>query len=132
MRAVRRGGAALAVLVLLVAAVYAAIELGVPVGGISRGDAIQRSVQEIPSTTTPVTEWAIVAPLGLFRGGASELAAPWKQVVWVVRLSGTYAPGSCGPAPAPGQQPHCPPDDHTATVMLDYRTGTFVMATLEP
>ena len=122
----------LGLVVLLAAIAYLAVELGVPVGGISRGDAVRASANALPSSTAPTVDWAIVAPLGLFRGGATDLAAPWDQIVWVVRLRGTYPPASCGGPALPGAPQRCPPDDHTATVMLDYRTGQFAMATIEP
>ena len=129
----RRRVAAVTVLVaVLLLATLAIVEAGVPVMGVSRGDAIATAERQVQSTDGASVQWAVVAPLVFFRGGASDLAAPWNEMVWAIRLKGTYPPGSCGPAPLPGQRPHCPPDNHTATVMLDYRTGRFVMARIEP
>jgi hypothetical protein len=123
-----RRAAVAAAAVVVISAGVAVIEFGVFLGGESRGDAIAAAESQIPSTTRQSVMWAVIAPLVLFRGGASEEAAPGKEIVWVVRLSGTYPPASCGPVPHPGQQVHCPPDAHTATVILDYLTGRFVMA----
>ena len=128
----RRVTIALGLVLLLALAALAAVEAGAPVGGISRGEAIDAAQRAVNSTAQTGVDWAFVAPLLFFRGGAGDEVAPPLEIVWAVRLRGTFPPASCGPVPQPGQKAHCPPPDHTATVMLDYRSGRFVMATIEP
>jgi len=82
------------------------------------------------SSTPPTVRWAIPGPLLFFRGGASDVVAPWNRFVWAVRLSGSFR-GSCGPVHVSDEPLRCPPE-HTATVMLDYVSGEFVMASIEP
>ena len=44
-------------------AVVALIEAGMPLGGISRADAVAAAERQVPSTAQQSASWALVAPL---------------------------------------------------------------------
>jgi hypothetical protein len=70
---------------------------------------------------------ATVGPIDRFDPGQAQF--PGDHLVWAVVVSGTFQ-GSCGPAPAPGTTPRpCPPPAKRATVVVDYFTGEFIVAT---
>ena len=52
-------------------------------------------------------------------------------VVWAVSLSGTFEPGSCGPAPVATEPPNpCPSPLHSARVLIDAETGEFLLTSV--
>jgi hypothetical protein len=60
----------------------------------------------------------------------SETSDP-TTVVWAVSLSGTFEPGSCGPAPATTETLNpCPSPLHSARVLIDATTGEFLLASV--
>ena len=65
-----------------------------------------------------------------FRGGATDAVAPGNKKVWAVSFSGTFQ-GSGGPA-CISRPCATPAFDHTITLILDYGTGAFIMASIEP
>jgi hypothetical protein len=65
-----------------------------------------------------------------FRGGATDAVSPGYRLSWAVTFRGTFS-GSCPPA-GPSGPSQCLPTDHTETVILDYRTGAFIMASITP
>ena len=71
-------------------------------------------------------------PFREFRGGATDAVARGDKRVWAVTFSGTFM-GSGGP-PCPSAEPCDRPitPDHVITVILDYSTGEFIMASVEP
>ena len=86
---------------------------------------------ELPSFNQPSVAWATPGLLAFFVDRPLGSMSQWQELVWAVRLNGTFKPASCGPAPPPGQPAHCPPDDHTATVVLDYRRGIPIFIKIE-
>jgi hypothetical protein len=67
-----------------------------------------------------------------FRGGATDAVAAGDTKVWAVTFSGTFQ--SSGGPPCPSAEP-CDPQrrfDHSITVILDYQSGQFIMASIEP
>jgi hypothetical protein len=127
---------AVAVAALLMTAVglFFAVEAGITLGGISRGQATALAVNhaETESSTAPRVLWAVPGIFGLFRGGATDEVSPWSRWVWAVRLAGTFL-GSCPPTGITnGQGPLRCSTDQMETVILDYRTGAFIMASIEP
>ena len=122
---------ALAVVFVVALALLVAVEAGVPVAGISHGDAIAVALAQarVGSSTPPQVAWAFPGLFGFFRGGSTDAVSPWSRRVWAVRLSGTYQ-GSCPPSGTRSQL-RCPVD-HTETVILDYVSGEFIMASIEP
>jgi hypothetical protein len=130
----RVGGLLIGVVVflILVAAWVGALELGLPVGGLSRDQAISLARRQIASTTPASVRVAVPGPFVLFRGGATDAVSPGYRLVWSIMFSGTYDAASCGPAPLAGGTPHCPPPNHAATVVVDYFNGAFIMETIGP
>ena len=102
---------------------------GVLTNGISRQDAITAARQNVSGQVSAVVS-ASSGPLGSFIGPGTLPEEPRDHLVWAVVFRGTFPPASCGPVPPPGQLPHCPPDAHTALVVLDYKTGEFILASL--
>jgi len=64
-----------------------------------------------------------------FAGGS--LAVDASHWVWSVIFSGTFQ-SSGGPAPMPGQSPRPLLYQHSVDVILDYRTGQFIQASVPP
>lgn len=98
-------------------------------GGISREEAIRVARREAPGQVSAVVS-ASYGPLGRFIGPGTLPGEPRERVVWAIVFRGTFPPVSCGPAPPPGQMAHCPPDAHTALVVLDYETGEFILGSV--
>lgn len=74
-------------------------------------------------TATRRSTFGAEAPMSQFAATGTE--------VWAVSLSGTFYPGSCGPAPMPPATPGpCPPAQTTALVLIDAATGAFIMASV--
>ena len=63
-----------------------------------------------------------------FAGGG--LAVTGDRWVWSVVFKGSFRPASNGPAPAPGQTRSPLPDQHSVLVIIDYRTGEFIQASI--
>lgn len=124
--------AAVGVVIVTLAACLIALELGMPLGGLSKDQAVRAASRQIPSTTPARLQMAIPGPLILLRGGQSDAVSPAYRLVWVITFKGTYDPASCGPFPESGSPPQCPSPDHTATVYVDYVNGGFIMATIGP
>jgi hypothetical protein len=124
--------AALGVVILIVVACLIALELGLPIGGLSRDQAIRAASRQIASTTPASVRMAIPGPLILLRAGEVDAVSPSYRMVWAITFNGTYEPASCGPFSITGSTQRCPPSDHTATVYVDYVNGTFIMATIGP
>ena len=93
-------------------------------GGLSKAQAYAAARAAYPDATGAVSGKA-----GQMRDfDTNQQVVPGDQWVWAVVVSGTF-PFSCGPAPLPGQtHPPCPPPGTTMTVILDYKTGTFLEA----
>jgi hypothetical protein len=125
---------------LLVAAVIAACNPGMGALGSDNGAAS-------PGSAGPITaEVAEKAALQFGGPGATVTAtrrstfgaeAPMSEVadagteVWVVSLSGTFYPGSCGPAPVPPATARpCPSPQTTARVLIDAATGAFILGSV--
>ncbi len=126
----RRLAVVVAAVLLLAAAWFAAVEVGLPAGGISRNDATALALRQVHSSTAPSLSWALPGLFAFFRDGATNAVSPWHRVVWAVRVTGTFQ-SSCGPASEPLIR-RCPSPDHTETVLLDYVSGEFIMASIEP
>jgi hypothetical protein len=129
--------ALLGLLLLVAIALLGAVELGVPIGGLSRSDAVALATtmvrpMELPSFNQPSVAWATPGLLAFFVDRPLGSVSQWQELVWAFRLQGTFNPASCGPATPPGQSDHCPPGDHTATVVLDYRRGIPIFIEIEP
>lgn len=127
-RIVRVGLGAMVGVSLLIGLCLMALEVGLPLGGLTRDQATSVAVHQLTSTTPASAQLAVPGPLVLFRDGAGAAAAPKYRMVWAITFSGTFPPASCGPPPPPGEQPHCPPPNHTETVVIDYFSGEFIMA----
>lgn len=134
---VRRAVALIGLLLVLGIALVGTVELGVPVDGLSRGEAITAAAtlirpMELLSFNEPSVSWATPGLLAFFVDQPFASVSQWQQLVWAVRFHGTFQAASCGPAPPPGQVKTCPPGDHTATVVLDYRRATPIFIKIEP
>lgn len=101
----------------------AAAACGFGSGGITRADAIAAAQREAPDSTGVVS--ASVGPISKFETG--QQVVPGSTKVWAVTLSGRF-PFSCGPAPAPGMTKECPAPATYETVLLDFRTGDFLLS----
>ena len=133
MRLMRRVGLVVGGVVAVAVLTTLAVEAGVPIGGISRSEAVAAATTrvKVESSTPPQLAWAVPGLFGFFRDGATDAVGPWSRPVWAIRLTGTFR-GSCGPASVLDEPLRCPGPDHTETVILDYRTGEFIMASIEP
>ena len=86
--------------------------------------AADRAIQSVGSSTavtvldTRLSTFGVEAP-------TSQVASPDTQV-WAVKLAGTFEPPSCGPA---GVQ-QCPPPHRTALVLINARTGDFILGSI--
>jgi hypothetical protein len=103
--------------------------------GISQAQAIEiaRQQAQAGSSTTVELKGVKAGPFRDFRGGASDAVAPGDTKVWAITFSGTFR-GSGGPPLCPSGEPCDRPIalDHTITVILDYSSGAFIMASVEP
>src|SRR5690349_17190467 len=117
----------IAAAVLVAAGCLGVLEAGIPLGGISRSQAIAIAENRGFLPSDRQLSWAIPGPFTVFQGGGTSEVVPPYHLVWAVTFSGTFAPASCGPF-VPGKAPQCPPPNHTETVVLDYFDGTFIMA----
>ena len=95
-----------------------------PPGGLSQSQAYAAARAASPDATGVVSGKA-----GQMRDfDTNQQVVPGDQWVWAVVVSGAF-PFSCGPAPLPGQtHAPCPPPGTSMTVILDYKTGTFLEA----
>jgi len=119
----------LSIVVLIATASFGALEAGVPIGGISRDQAIAIAARQGFVASGSQVGSALPGPLGMF--GTDVSSSPYR-LVWAVTFRGMFQAPSCGPyVPPPGKQ-HCPSPDHNATVILDYFTGDFVMGSITP
>ncbi len=125
-------GAVAGAIISVVAATVGILEAGLPVGGLSRNQAIAIADRQVYSEPGKQVRWAVPGPFGLFRDHATDAVSPPARLVWAVAFSGTFPPPSCGPFNPNGNPPHCPPPDHTETIILDYFTGQFIMGSLSP
>ena len=97
-----------------------------PGAGLTKAQAVAAAQKALPGSTGVVD--ARVGRMADFDPNQGFTAA--DRLVWAVVLSGSF-PGSCGPAPLPGATMHpCPPPARTATVILDFRTGEFLVASM--
>lgn len=93
-------------------------------GAVSREAAVDRAIRSVGSSTavtvldTRLSTFGVEAP-------TSELAPPGTPV-WAVTRAGTFEAPSCGPASAR----QCPPPNLTALVLIDARTGDFILASM--
>jgi len=125
-------GAVVAALVLLLMIGWVSVALvGVPLGGLSRGQATTTASRQVHSDTPAQALNAVPGLFWFFRGGATDAVSPGYRLSWAVTFRGTFS-GSCPPAGGPGSPSHCLPTDHTETVILDYMTGAFIMASITP
>jgi hypothetical protein len=115
-----------ALALLLVGLLVGAVVAGIPLGGISKGEATTLASQQVHSNSPPQFVGASPGLFWFFRGGATDAVGPGYTPVWAVSYRGTFI-GSC---PPPGG--HCPPPDHSEMVILDYRSGAFIMASITP
>ena len=92
-------------------------------GGITRADAIAAARLAVPDSTGVVS--ATAGPISEFETG--QQVVPGSTKVWAVTLAGQF-PFSCGPAPAPGTTKECPTPATSKTVLLDFRTGEFILS----
>jgi hypothetical protein len=123
----RHVAVAVVALALLLVGLWVGVAVaGVPFGGISKGEATTLASHQVQSDSTRQVVGAIPGFFWFFRGGATDAVAPGYTLVWAVTFRGTFR-GSCGP---PGAQ--CPPPDHSEMVILDYRSGAFIMASITP
>ncbi len=131
MKALRPAATVVGAVLAVALAWLVAAEADIPAGGLSREQATTLAFHQVQSDTPPESRLAVPGPFLLFRGGATDAVSPWYRMVWAITFSGTFQ-SSCGPAPLPGQTAHCPPPNHMETVVLDFRTGDFIMASIEP
>lgn len=83
-------------------------------------------------SSTPVELLGVKSgPFRDFRGGATDAVAPADSKVWAITFTGIFL--SSGGPPCPSGEP-CdrPGPNHTISVILNYRTGAFIMASIEP
>ena len=94
--------------------------------GLTREQAIATAQKAVPGSTGVVD--TRVGRMVDFEPSQSTTTP--DRMVWAVILAGSF-PGSCGPAPLPGDTMHpCPPPARTTTVILDFSTGEFLMASM--
>jgi hypothetical protein len=100
-----------------------------PAGGLTsdRAGAMAEPMAQSMSATPVVFVSAKPGQYRDFRGGG--LATDANRWVWAVAFNGTFH-SSGGPASAPGQTRSPLPDDHSVIVILDYRTGQFIQASI--
>jgi hypothetical protein len=121
--------AAVAVVLIVTIGLMIAVEVGAPLGGLTHGQASSAAREAIHAG--PVTERLALPGLFLFfRDGSNDAVSPWRRMVWAVSFTGTFPPASCGPVTS--QPHHCPPPDHTVTVIVDYASGEFIEANYGP
>jgi hypothetical protein len=102
--------------------------------GISESQAIEIARHQAQVMSSSTVEFVDVktGQFRDFRGGATDAVAPGGTKVWAVGYTGTFQ--SSGGPPCPSAEP-CDPQprfDHSITVILDYRSGRFIMASVEP
>ena len=102
--------------------------------GISQSQAIEiaRQQAQAASSTTVALMSVKTGPFRDFRGGTTDAVAPGDTEVWAIDFSGTFQ--SSGGPPCPSGEPCDRPAslDHRITVILDYSTGAFIMAGIDP
>ena len=100
--------------------------------GISESQAIETARHQAQAQSSSKVELLGVKSGSFrdFRGGATDAVAPGNKKVWAVSFSGTFQ-GSGGPA-CISRPCATPAFDHTITLILDYGTGAFIMASIEP
>lgn len=94
--------------ILIAGAGLITLELGLPLGGLSRDQAILAASRQITSTTPARVQMAIPGPFILLRRGQVDAVSPADRLVWAIAFNGTYAPASCGPFRPPGTNQQCP------------------------
>ena len=94
--------------------------------GLSRDAAIKAALRHQSSSTAVTVLSAQTGPMGRFVDSGTLPDQPRERAVWAVALSGTFQVG-CGPAPPPGQQPHCPEPATSELIVLDYASGEFIV-----
>jgi len=98
----------------------------------SQATEIARQQAQVQSSTTVELKQVKSGAFRDFRGGTTDAVAPGDTKVWAITFSGSFM-GSGGP-PCPSGEPcdRVPAFDHTITVILDYSSGAFIMASVEP
>jgi hypothetical protein len=92
-------------------------------GGLTRDQAVASAHRAYPFDA--VID-ATTGPIDRFEPGQARF--PGDHLVWAVVVRGTFQ-GACGPGPAPGTTPRpCPPPAKRATVVVDYFSGEFIVA----
>ncbi len=102
--------------------------------GISESQAIEvaRQQAQVQSSTTVGLMQVKAGKFRDFRGGSTDAVAPGDTKVWAITFSGTFM-GSGGPAcPSAEACDRTVTYNHTITVILDYSSGAFIMASVEP
>ena len=125
----KRTAVALVAVAVVVLSSLAAVEVGVPLGGLTHAQASAAARAAFPGG--PMTErWALPGPFMLFRGGSTDAISPGTRWVWAVNFRGTFR-GSCGP-PTIDVEPAVCQAGHTAMVVVDYVSGEFIQAEVGP
>jgi len=97
-----------------------------PASGISKPEAVARALQfaRKDSTVSPTTVSAVDGPyLAVAPPGAN---IPGDQWVWAITVSGSFPAPDC--AAFDPSTPQCLPNVATKLVVLDYATGSVVLA----
>jgi len=102
--------------------------------GISESHAIEAARQQaqVQSSSTVKLVSVRSGPFRDFRGGATDAVAPGDTKVWAIEFSGTFLSSGGPPCPSAEACDRLPLTDHTITVILDYSSGAFIMASIEP
>src|SRR3989442_9271618 len=110
----------LTVVVLLATASFGALEAGVPIGGISRDQAIAIAARQGFVASGSQVGSALPGPLMMF--GTDVSSSPYR-LVWAVTFPPTVPAPSWGPHAPPPRQQHCPSPHPNPPLSLDYFTG---------
>jgi hypothetical protein len=107
-----------------------AVAPSLPADGLTSARAIEMAQPTAQSMSTTPVEF-MSEKTGQYRDFAGGgLAVTGDRWVWSVVFKGSFRPASNGPAPAPGQTRSPLPDQHSVLVIIDYRTGEFIQASI--
>lgn len=94
---------------------------------VTRETAVATAIGSSGSTTLVSVISATLTTYGA--ASPNGRVVPADTQVWAIRLSGTFPPGSCGPAPASGETPTpCPSPATSEQVLINAQSGAIIEA----
>jgi hypothetical protein len=98
---------------------------GPPLGGISKNQAVQIAWRYAGTGGDVKLGVARAGHFSQFKGRTTDQRVSGDPWVWAVSFTGRWT-GSCSVPLDPGQNT-CNPPNTSALVVLDYRSGTFIL-----